>query len=142
MKENVGTKCKSKLIPVAKIHTACLILTNFDIKKLLSFLNIEYPWLKKSLFLCEKTNLVASSNRTQYIVHSIIHSAKQFRQKYSSQLQFLSSLTFLKYIPHNVHSGNTYEFQHKCFTAKYLFLFQGSILGKFSNSKKQNTWKS
>ena len=72
MKENVGTKCKSKLIPVAKIHTACLILTNFDIKNLLSFLNIkvakERPWLKKSLFLCEKTNLVASSARTQYIV--------------------------------------------------------------------------
>ena len=72
MKENVGTKCKSKLIPVAKIHTACLILTNFDIKKLLSFLNIkvakERPWLKKSLFLCEKTNLVACSTRTQYIV--------------------------------------------------------------------------
>ena len=61
----IGTKCKSKLIPVAKIHTAYLILTNFDIKKLLSFLNIEVakerPWLKKSLFLCEKTNLVASS---------------------------------------------------------------------------------
>ena len=61
MKENIGTKCKSKLIPVAKIHTAYLILTNFDIKKLLSFLNIEVakerPWLKKSLFLCKKTNL-------------------------------------------------------------------------------------
>ena len=41
MKENVGTKCKSKLIPVAKIHTARLILTDFDIKKLLSFLNFH-----------------------------------------------------------------------------------------------------
>ena len=65
MNENVGTKCKSKLISVAKIHAACLILTNFDIKKLLSFLNIkvakERPWLKKSLFLCEKTNLVKVS---------------------------------------------------------------------------------
>ena len=57
-----------KLIPVAKIHTAFLILTNFDIKKLLSFLNIEVakerPWLKKSLFLCEKTTVVANSTRS------------------------------------------------------------------------------
>ena len=29
-RKNVNIKFKSKLIPVAKIHTACLILTNFD----------------------------------------------------------------------------------------------------------------
>ena len=45
----IGTKCKSKLIPVAKIHTACLILTNFDIKKLLSFLNIKVTSLAQEI---------------------------------------------------------------------------------------------
>ena len=54
MKENVGTKCKSKLIPVAKIHTACLILTNFNIK------NIVFIRL---LFLCRQFSHILSKSK-------------------------------------------------------------------------------